>query len=55
MKFTLNGIRYKVCRKWDKTFHLANYVYKENDLVFIDYNNEDLKATMMYFVRLKVR
>ncbi len=55
MLFTLNGTQYRVRRKTDKTFHLANFVYRVNngieELVFVDFSHEGLRDTMMFFIR----
>lgn len=50
MDFEFNGIKYFVHRCYKDCYHLANYVYfKDGDLIFIDYNNEDIYKTIELF------
>ena len=50
MDFEFNGIKYFVHRYYKDCYHLANFVYyKDGDLVFIDYINEDIHKTVELF------
>ena len=50
MDFEFNGVKYFAHRYYKEWFGLANYVYfKDGDLVFVDFTNEDVKETIEVF------
>lgn len=56
MDFEFNGIKYFAHRYYKDCYHLANYVYyKDGDLLFIDYINEDLYKTIEIFKTFLIR
>lgn len=47
MDFEFNGVKYFAHRYYKEWFGLANYVYfKDGDLVFVDFINEDVKRQL---------
>lgn len=50
MDFEFKGVKYFVHRYYKKWFGFANYVYsKDGELLFIDYENEELRKTITIF------
>lgn len=50
MDFEFKGVKYFVHRNYNKWFGLANYVYfKDGELLFIDFENEELRKTITIF------
>jgi hypothetical protein len=50
MDFEFKGVKYFVHRNYKKWFGFANYVYfKNGELLFIDYENEELRKTITIF------
>lgn len=49
MEFIFNGEKYYICREYKDCYNLANYIYKDRKLIFVDYIGKDLKQSIALF------